>query len=79
MNQSIQSRENSQTSQPMILHEGDHSILDGLEDMDDIFGIHEDEANQMHDTEERKTKQIEETKVTKKKIKTKQCLNRTKQ
>lgn len=45
----------------LILHEGKHGILDGIEDMDDIFGVHDEEHHHHHhhekgekDTEKKK-------------------------
>ncbi len=35
----------------LILHEGKHGILDGVEDMDDIFGVPDEERHHHHHKE----------------------------
>ena len=37
------------------MHEGKHGILDGLEDMDDIFGIDEETEEKEKDTKKKKS------------------------
>ncbi|MCH1978160.1 hypothetical protein MCG44_00110 [Lawsonibacter sp. OA9] len=36
----------------LILHEGKHGVLDGVEDMDDIFGVPDEERHHRHRHEE---------------------------
>lgn len=56
MNQALQSFENTQNQHTLLFHEGQHNILDGVEDMDDIFGVHEEETNRKNDEDETKIK-----------------------
>ncbi|UWP61256.1 hypothetical protein [Ruminococcus gauvreauii] len=46
----VQMNKVAQTVMPdtLILHEGKHGILDGVEDMDDIFGVPDGERHHHH-------------------------------
>ncbi|MCI8342370.1 MAG: hypothetical protein HFE62_04060 [Firmicutes bacterium] len=37
------------------MHEGKHGILDGLEDMDDLFGVDDEKEEEKADTKKKKS------------------------
>ena len=44
------------------MHEGKHGILDGVEDMDDLFGLEDDEEEIENETKNKDAKQKGENK-----------------
>lgn len=67
MNQVMWSQENAQSQWTRVFHEGHHDILNGIEDMDDIFGIQHEKDDVRHQAKELNGKKIKEPKGIKKK------------
>jgi hypothetical protein len=67
MIQAMRGCEVVQNPQPMIFHEGQYDILDGLEDLDDIFGVREEETEPERKKEDVKNTNNKGIKIKKKK------------
>lgn len=59
MNKAIDRYEGMEMPPIIILHEGHHDILDGVEDMDDIFGLNDGENQQFDEKKKEKPKKNE--------------------
>lgn len=66
MDLSMQNQEDMPCPCPMVLHEGHHDILDGVEDLDEVFGVEKEENDPEHSKKKSKIEKAKKSKEIKK-------------